>query len=1553
MDISAFCTTKAVSSITVYQRYARRRTAHIFTKWVWSWVFYAVFSHSHYALQIQQLSPPANLNPSPATQSSSNAPSAQTSSQSAQPDSTVAARTHETISVSQVTTNPQTTTQQQTQSASQPQPQSQAQQPQSTAPSQGSQTADPGTNHSTSSPAYSPSQPSESAAAPNSSAGTQGTSSGSAISASPQQATPSLEAPSSPVAPQSSATSPSATPRQSPVQAPSTKSETNGIETRDGSSIGTRGSCSTWQTWGSPYTGYTGVAGQDHSAVSWCLGENSTLHLSGGTSPNIRPGSVDVPWNSLRSSILHIQIDGNLTIYSSATTIDMWNGSVGGSNNGGIFGMNSSWLLRSFDSTNGNLHIAGTAGVGLFASDHALTTINGAENWDLSQATSLFQMFQTCNELTSLDAHAWDVHNVTDMRSMFEQCYDLTQLDVRNWDVRNVPDMSSMFSHCSHLVAIDLRNWEVHATNLHGMFAGCTNLTYLNVSNWQTEQVADMAYMFNDCSSLLSLDLSSWNTRKALSSTVPPLNYNGIYFMLPQNIQRLTLGSNTTLDGSYGYTHWDEWSGPTAPASGTYKIQSDIDTATRWRNNPRGTYMVADVRPTSATLYVDANGGSGSRQITVDTTFGNAFTVEDASFLYNKTHCLYNGLNTNPDGTGTSRPIGDIIYFAPRSTYTTTLYAQWKALPSPGGVHEPTLHAPAGQAATVDLAVDGPSRFANADVMTLTSTGTGTGSWSSTYTYLGSYGTVSWNGQSATSLQRNPADNYSLSATLKSRDPVTGVWVESTASTRTGSLPHSALKLDPNTAHGAQPGSTTTLGAYADAGTQATFTLPNADGLTGKTGLVFTGWDTNPANATTQGAYTPGQTYTVAANTTATLYAIWTEAKAPTDLTATRQGDGSIAVAGSVRALRPEDTVEVCAKPAGTPDTSYQCSGTAAFGGNASDYRTLANATRSWNLTVPAATSSTWTGWTMRARLKTADQWHTGQPATYSPAAYKSGPAATFTYKSNTAQGGQGDDKTTTGTPDDTTGLAPTTTPKPDAMGGTSGYTNSNEHKLFDGWSTSPTATTGDSTLNPGKTTTAPAGSTTTLYAIWRTVPAPTVTGATRQTDGTLKITGSSTPLKSGDTVRACTRESSSPLATPTCLTATVPDNPSGTSNAYDGATIHAWTITLPAAWYTDTTVGAGYTLTATLTTKDQWRGDGTADVTSTTAESAYTRPAVTLKLDPNPGTGSGQGGSGTLTDTNWTGNSQSLWSDAGGTVTFTYPSSAGMSAPGKLFLGWAEHPDDTTPSRTPGQTETFTQPTGTRTITRYAVWKAVAAPTGVSATWSHATNWVSFTASGLPSGATGWQIRYKPSGSQSWWTEPSDTMRPADSYPYGYGPSFTPGDTWTVQLRATVTDSTGNTATSAWSGDLTGTLPYMDVTLKPGNQQAPGGDTHAKGLTDLDERKSYVTLPGGTGTHPAGMDFQQWASNADGTGDTYQASTGVPVPTAAGTPGADPGQTLLTLYARWTYTGQPPRPGHCTDSPAGPNGATAPPCRPSPASMGRTPTASATRSSTAARRCD
>ena len=149
----------------------------------------------------------------------------------------------------------------------------------------------------------------------------------------------------------------------------------------------------------------------------------------------------------------------------------------------------------------------------LFENLDQLTSIEKAENLDISKVKSMYKMFCDCSNLISIDVSIWDTREVTDMAGIFSGCEKLESIDVGSWNTEKVTEMRSMFNNCKELTTIDVSSWETElVTDMSRIFNGCEKLESIDVGNWNTENVKDISYMFHDCTKLTQIDVSSWNT---------------------------------------------------------------------------------------------------------------------------------------------------------------------------------------------------------------------------------------------------------------------------------------------------------------------------------------------------------------------------------------------------------------------------------------------------------------------------------------------------------------------------------------------------------------------------------------------------------------------------------------------------------------------------------------------------------------------------------------------------------------------------------------------------------------------------------------------------------------------------------------------------------------------------------------------------------------------------------------------------------------------------------------------------------------------------------
>ncbi len=218
------------------------------------------------------------------------------------------------------------------------------------------------------------------------------------------------------------------------------------------------------------------------------------------------------------------------------------------------------------------------ANIGYSVANGTEVKIEGLENLDTSNVTSMVCMFDSCRGLTSLDVSKFDTSKVTDMRLMFNNCTELmsldlsnfntsnvtnmgsmfsnccnksTSLDLSSFDTRNVTNMSSMFYYCEELTSLDLSKFDTSkVTGMSSMFEGCNKLTSLDVSNFNTSNVTNMASMFNECNKLTHIDISNFNTSKV---TNMGYMFSRCEKLISLDVSKFDTSNVTNMDCMFGF----------------------------------------------------------------------------------------------------------------------------------------------------------------------------------------------------------------------------------------------------------------------------------------------------------------------------------------------------------------------------------------------------------------------------------------------------------------------------------------------------------------------------------------------------------------------------------------------------------------------------------------------------------------------------------------------------------------------------------------------------------------------------------------------------------------------------------------------------------------------------------------------------------------------------------------------------------------------------------------------------------------------------------------
>ena len=152
-----------------------------------------------------------------------------------------------------------------------------------------------------------------------------------------------------------------------------------------------------------------------------------------------------------------------------------------------------------------------------FSNFKELTSITGLEYLNVSDVTSMRDMFEYCTQLTTLDLSSFDTSNVTDMSWMFWGCSSLESINLKDFDTSNVDNMACMFMSCASIKSLDLSHFNTSKVQyFFQMFDDCSSLGSLDVTHFDTSSAISMSTMFSGCSSLTELDVSHFDTSKVI-----------------------------------------------------------------------------------------------------------------------------------------------------------------------------------------------------------------------------------------------------------------------------------------------------------------------------------------------------------------------------------------------------------------------------------------------------------------------------------------------------------------------------------------------------------------------------------------------------------------------------------------------------------------------------------------------------------------------------------------------------------------------------------------------------------------------------------------------------------------------------------------------------------------------------------------------------------------------------------------------------------------------------------------------------------------------------
>lgn len=242
----------------------------------------------------------------------------------------------------------------------------------------------------------------------------------------------------------------------------------------------------------------------------------------------------NLPWRSMNASFSRCS---NLNITATDTgdfsNVTLWSEAFRDNRTLSNLGNYSNWVTSSCtnlfavftncDNLSGSFDFTGwdvsnIANISYFITNSSGFTSIDTTGWDVSKVTTFFNFASGCANLDTIIGHEnWDISSATNLSNIFKNT-KLTQFDPSNWDVSNVSNFSEAFRGVfqNNAGSIDLSNWNIKTSgpvNMYIIFGFNNQLTSVgDISGWDVSRVTSLGYLAAACSALQLPNLSSWNT---------------------------------------------------------------------------------------------------------------------------------------------------------------------------------------------------------------------------------------------------------------------------------------------------------------------------------------------------------------------------------------------------------------------------------------------------------------------------------------------------------------------------------------------------------------------------------------------------------------------------------------------------------------------------------------------------------------------------------------------------------------------------------------------------------------------------------------------------------------------------------------------------------------------------------------------------------------------------------------------------------------------------------------------------------------------------------
>ena len=173
-------------------------------------------------------------------------------------------------------------------------------------------------------------------------------------------------------------------------------------------------------------------------------------------------------------------------------------------NNGGYFYGTANLDITATD----DLNLTGTTSLLDAFRDSGISTVPSMNSWDLSNVTSIQQMFLNASSFNQ-PIGSWDVSNVTNMQSLFSGASSFNQ-NIGAWDVSNVTNMQNTFWFATAFDQ-DIGAWNLSSVQfIDNLFQGASSFNQ-DISGWDVSGITgNMTNFFNGATSF-NQPLGAWD----------------------------------------------------------------------------------------------------------------------------------------------------------------------------------------------------------------------------------------------------------------------------------------------------------------------------------------------------------------------------------------------------------------------------------------------------------------------------------------------------------------------------------------------------------------------------------------------------------------------------------------------------------------------------------------------------------------------------------------------------------------------------------------------------------------------------------------------------------------------------------------------------------------------------------------------------------------------------------------------------------------------------------------------------------------------------------